>query len=90
MVDEPREPWELRLTIPTAGRSGDVAATLRGVEVDRGGFRLGPVDLDLRSGDRVALVGANGSGKTTLIAVLLGRIEPTAGTAVTRCERGGG
>ncbi len=81
VVDEPREPWELRLTIPTAGRSGDVAATLRGVEVDRGGFRLGPVDLDLRSGDRVALVGANGSGKTTLIAVLLGRIEPTAGTA---------
>ena len=81
VVDEPREPWELRLTIPTAGRSGDVVATLRGAEVDRGGFRLGPVDLDLRSGDRVALVGANGSGKTTLIAVLLGRIEPTAGTA---------
>ncbi len=80
-VDEPREPWELRLTIPIAGRSGDVVATLRGAEVDRGGFRLGPVDLDLRSGDRVALVGANGSGKTTLIAVLLGRIEPTTGTA---------
>ena len=80
-VDEPREPWELRLTIPSAGRSGDVVATLRGAEVDRGGFRLGPVDLDLRSGDRVALVGANGSGKTTLIAMLLGRIEPTTGTA---------
>jgi len=81
-VDEPREPWELRLTIPTAPRSGDVVATLRGAEVGRGGFRLGPVDLDLRSGDRVALVGANGSGKTTLIGLLLGRIEPTAGTAV--------
>ncbi|HYN33147.1 MAG TPA: ATP-binding cassette domain-containing protein, partial [Ilumatobacteraceae bacterium] len=67
-VDEPRDPWELRLTIPIAGRSGDVVATLRGAEVDRGGFRLGPVDLDLRSGDRVALVGANGSGKTTVIA----------------------
>jgi ATPase subunit of ABC transporter with duplicated ATPase domains len=80
-VDEPREPWELRLTIPTAGRSGDVVATLRRAEVDRGGFRLGPVDLDLRSGDRVALVGANGSGKTTLITMLLGRIEPTTGTA---------
>ena len=80
-VEEPRQPWELRLTIPTAGRSGDVVATARGAVVDRGGFRLGPVDLDLRVGDRVALVGANGSGKTTLIGMLLGRIEPTSGTA---------
>ena len=80
-VEEPRQPWELRLTIPTAGRSGDVVATARAAVVDRGEFRLGPVDLDLRVGDRVALVGANGSGKTTLIGMLLGRIEPTAGTA---------
>ena len=80
-VEEPRQPWELRLTIPTAGRSGDVVATARAAVVDRGEFRLGPVDLDLRVGDRVALVGANGSGKTTLIGMLLGRVEPTAGTA---------
>jgi ATPase subunit of ABC transporter with duplicated ATPase domains len=81
VVEEPRVPWELRLTIPTVGRSGDVVATARGAVVDRGSFRLGPVDLDLRVGDRVALVGSNGSGKTTLIGVLLGRIEPTSGTA---------
>ncbi len=80
-VEEPRQPWELRLTIPTAGRSGDVVATARAAVIDRRGFRLGPVDVDLRVGDRVALVGANGSGKTTLIEMLLGRIEPTAGTA---------
>jgi ATPase subunit of ABC transporter with duplicated ATPase domains len=80
-VEEPREPWELRLTIPSAGRSGDVVATARGATVERGGFRLGPVDLDLRVGDRIALVGANGSGKTTLIGLLLGRIEADAGTA---------
>jgi ATPase subunit of ABC transporter with duplicated ATPase domains len=80
-VEEPRQPWELRLTIPTAGRSGDVVATARGAIGDRGGFRLGPVDLDLRVGDRVALVGPNGSGKTTLIGMLLGRIEPTSGAA---------
>ncbi len=80
-VDEPRTAWELQLTIPNVGRSGDIVATLRSAEVDRGEFRLGPVDLDLRAGDRVALVGANGSGKTTLIGALLGRIEPTAGTA---------
>ena len=80
-VEEPREPWELRLTIPSPGRSGDVVATARGAVVEREGFRLGPVDLDLRVGDRLALVGPNGSGKTTLIALLLGRITPHAGTA---------
>ncbi len=80
-VEEPREPWELRLTIPTAGRSGDVVATVRGAEVERGAFRLGPVDLDLRAGDRIALIGANGSGKSTLIALMLGKIAPTAGTS---------
>ena len=80
-VDEPREAWELRLTIPTVGRSGDVVATARGAVVQRGSFRLGPIDLDLRVGDRVALVGPNGSGKTTLISLLLGRLRPDAGTA---------
>ncbi len=80
VVEEPREPWELRLTIPSAGRSGDIVATARGVVVERGSFRLGPVDLDLRVGDRVALVGPNGSGKSTLIGALLGRVEPTEGT----------
>jgi ATPase subunit of ABC transporter with duplicated ATPase domains len=81
VVDEPREAWELRLTIPTVGRSGDVVARARGVVVERGSFRLGPVDLDLLVGDRAALVGANGSGKTTLISLLLGRLEPDAGSA---------
>ena len=80
-VDEPHEAWELRLTIPSPGRSGDVVAIVRGAVVERGSFRLGPVDLDLRVGDRVALVGPNGSGKTTLIALLLGRIVPDAGTS---------
>jgi ATPase subunit of ABC transporter with duplicated ATPase domains len=81
VVDEPREPWELRLTIPSAARSGDVVATARGAVVVRGAFRMGPVDLDLRVGDRVALVGPNGSGKTTLISLLLGRVLPDAGSA---------
>jgi ATPase subunit of ABC transporter with duplicated ATPase domains len=81
VVEEPREPWELRLTIPSARRSGDVVATARGAVVERAGFRLGPVDVDVRFGDRIALVGSNGSGKTTLIELLLGRLGPDAGTA---------
>lgn len=81
VVDEPREPWELRLDIPDTGRSGDIVARLTGVVVERGAFRLGPVDLLVEYGDRVAIVGPNGAGKTTLLDVLLGRIVPDEGTA---------
>ena len=80
-VDKPREAWELRLDVPDVGRSGDVVARLSEVVVDRGEFRLGPVDLLVGYGERIALLGHNGSGKTTLIDVILGRAAPTAGDA---------
>jgi len=38
------------------------------------------VDLAVRGGDRIAIVGENGSGKTSLLRTLLGEIEPGAGT----------
>jgi ABC-type polysaccharide/polyol phosphate transport system ATPase subunit len=40
---------------------------------------LDGIDLDIRAGDRVAIVGANGAGKTTLLRVLAGIYHPTAG-----------
>ena len=81
VVDKPREPWQLRLEIADAGRSGDVVARLTGVTVERGDFTLGPIDLLVEYGDRIALVGHNGAGKSTLIDVILGRTPPTSGTA---------
>jgi ABC-type polysaccharide/polyol phosphate transport system ATPase subunit len=38
------------------------------------------LDLDLRDGDRLAIVGHNGAGKTTLLRVLSGIYEPQCGT----------
>jgi ATPase subunit of ABC transporter with duplicated ATPase domains len=82
-VDDPREPWDLRLALAVSSRSGDDVAGLHDAVVDRGGFTLGPVDLHIARGDRVAVAGANGSGKTTLLAALLGRAELSSGTQWT-------
>jgi len=73
-VDEPRKQWQLRMEVAAAPRSGDVVAVLSGAVVRRGAFVLGPVDLQLAAGERVALVGPNGAGKTTLLEALLGRL----------------
>jgi len=80
VVEQPREPWDLRMTIATAPRSGALVAALDDAVVDRGTFRLGPVDLEIGYGERVVIVGRNGSGKTTLLNALLGDIELTSGT----------
>jgi zinc transport system ATP-binding protein len=38
------------------------------------------VDLQIPSGDFVAVIGPNGGGKTTLLKLMLGLLEPTAGS----------
>ncbi len=42
-------------------------------------FKLGPIDLVLRPGEIVFVVGGNGSGKTTLVKVLSGLYSPEQG-----------
>jgi zinc transport system ATP-binding protein len=55
-------------------RAEGVGVILQGRQV------LQNVDLELRSGEVLALVGPNGAGKTTVIRVLLGLIHPDAGS----------
>jgi ATPase subunit of ABC transporter with duplicated ATPase domains len=74
VIEEPRKEWELRMSIAAAPRAGAVVATLRGAVVRRGNFALGPMDLQVDWGDRIAITGANGAGKSTLLAALLGRV----------------
>ena len=81
VVEEPRKEWELRMEIAAAPRSGAVVATLREAVVQRGGFTLGPVNLQIDWADRVAITGPNGSGKSSLIGALLGRYALESGQA---------
>jgi energy-coupling factor transport system ATP-binding protein len=59
---------------PLPARFRDVRFRYEGANHDA----LGPVSLEIGSGEHVAVTGPNGSGKTTLMLVLSGR-PPTAG-----------
>jgi iron complex transport system ATP-binding protein len=53
---------------------------MTGVTVTRGQrIILGPIDFQIRSGERWVILGPNGSGKSTLINILATRIFPSSG-----------
>ncbi len=78
-IEKPWEGWDLRMEIAAAPRSGAIVARLAGAVVRRGTFTLGPIDLQVEYGERIAIVGANGGGKTTLLDALTGRRTVDAG-----------
>ena len=81
-VDKPFEPWELQLSLGAPQRVGDQVLSLVGALVERGSFRLGPIDLELVPGERLAVTGRSGSGKSTLLAMILGELPLAAGRRV--------
>jgi len=64
-----------------AERGGTLVAEALGASVLYGDrVALQPFDLTIRYGERIAVVGPNGAGKTTLVNLLLGRLQPGAGS----------
>ena len=73
----PARPLDLPVESP-----GEVVVSARAVAVDLAGRRvLSGVDLDVRRGEVVALLGRNGAGKTTLLRVLA-TLQATSGGVV--------
>ncbi|WP_330461829.1 metal ABC transporter ATP-binding protein [Streptomyces sp. NBC_00820] len=60
--------------------TSEPVATMRGVRAELGARPvLRGVDLTVRRGEVVALLGANGSGKSTAVRTLIGQVPATAG-----------
>lgn len=60
-------------TLLGLGRGNDIDHHVRTVQP------LQSISMEVKSGDRLALIGGNGAGKTTLLRVMAGIYEPTAG-----------
>jgi ATP-binding cassette subfamily B protein len=61
--------------------SAPIEITFESVQVKRSGHQvLTDIDLRVRSGEHVAIVGRSGAGKSTLVGLLLGWQAPTTGT----------
>ncbi|MBX9471980.1 heme ABC transporter ATP-binding protein [Microcella sp.] len=60
---------------------GTAVVIARGLRVRRDEREiLADIDLEVRTGEVLALVGPNGAGKSTLLSVLSGDLQPAAGT----------
>ena len=72
----------LNVKFPPAPRSGDVVYKASDLTVgypQKVVFRN--ADIEIKRGEKVALVGRNGEGKTTLMRVVMGELEPISGTS---------
>ena len=81
-----REACELKIDFDDARlHDGKLLVSARGVNVEHTpGHPLWrvPIDLEVRSGERILLAGDNGSGKTTLVRLLAGELQPSSGQVV--------
>ena len=72
----------LRLKFPPAPRSGDVV--FKGTDLVVGYPQktvFSDAQIEIKRGEKVALIGRNGEGKTTLMRVITGELEPFEGEA---------
>lgn len=72
-------PVALALFAPHSGSAG-TARVLLAQDVVLPHGRSAPISLDIRRGQRIAVVGDNGVGKSTLLRVLAGEREPLSGS----------
>ncbi len=79
-IEKPRLVWEMKIDWNPAGETGRDVVVCEDLAVGYDGQALlEDLQLVLRYGQRVALIGANGSGKTTLLRTIAGLLPPVRG-----------
>ena len=74
----------LTVKFPPAPRSGDIAYKAVDMKVGYGEkIVFSDAQIEVRRGEKVALVGRNGEGKTTLMRVIMNELDPKAGESKT-------
>ena len=89
-VEEGKDVFAARSVSPRATRRsvehrGETVVSFKDVSVSYRSVKGDPhvvfdgLNLDIRRGDKVALIGSNGAGKSTVMKMLVGLIKPTSG-----------
>jgi len=79
-IDKPRQDWQVKIEFSSAQTSGQDVLIMDELSVGYENNRLiSDINLVVRKGQRVALIGENGCGKTTLIRTITGQIPPLEG-----------
>ena len=75
------------MSAAAASAAGDVVLAARGISHFYGSLAaLQDVDIHVRRGEVIGLVGDNGAGKSTLLKILCGAIRPTQGSLFVDSE----
>jgi len=88
-IERPEDVWQIADRIAfrfaPALRTGDIVLECKDVGASRGGRVLFEgVEILIRRGERIGIVGPNGSGKTTLLKILSSRGAPDDDGAIRR------
>ena len=81
-IEKPMKKWSININFAEGNHQSQQLLTTEKLSFGYGDTPLFEnLDLNIRAGQRIAMVGANGSGKSTLLKVLLGQLATDSGTS---------
>lgn len=80
-VDKPGRSWQMKIEFSNSTQSARHVLAIEDADIGYpGNCLLTGLNLHIRFGDRIALIGPNGSGKTSLMKTITGHLEPLHGS----------